>query len=132
MKFNKALLPGIVWAVVIYTLCALPGKSLPQWEWADLLSVDKLVHCTIFFVLIVLFLKGWSVSNYLTKTAMYIFIFLGVLYGGVLELLQEYVFNDRTGSMPDFIANSAGCLLAVWFYEKIKNHTFLNKIFKKL
>jgi hypothetical protein len=32
---------AIAWALLIAFLCLTPGKALPQWEWADLLSVDK-------------------------------------------------------------------------------------------
>ncbi|HNR20318.1 MAG TPA: VanZ family protein [Bacteroidia bacterium] len=128
--FNKTLLPGFIWAVFIYALCALPGKSLPAWEWADLLSVDKLVHCFIFFTLTILFIKGTELNKTTNKKHLTIIAIACIAYGAFLELLQEYFFTDRTGSLPDFIANSVGTLLAVFFYHRIKNYKWLTMVFK--
>lgn len=130
--FNKALLPGITWAVFIYILCALPGSSLPSWEWADLLSIDKLVHCLIFFVLATLLMKGWELNNPASRTSMIVIAFLCILYGVFLEVLQEYVFTDRTGSVPDLIANGAGSILGLFFFGRLKNYKWLTILFRRL
>ena len=37
----------------------------------------------------------------------------GIAYGGLTELLQKYVFTGRTCSIYDFIANVAGCIIAL-------------------
>lgn len=126
---KKEFLPSIFWAVFIYILCALPGKSLPSWEWADLLSLDKLVHAFIFFTLCIFIRKGWSINYGGNKKILIILILLCIAYGGFLELLQEYVFNDRTGSVPDFIANTFGCFLSTIFYEKAENSKWVRWVF---
>lgn len=128
--FNKALLPGITWAVLIYILCALPGKSLPSWSWADLLSVDKLVHCFIFFTLTVLLVKGTSLNKSIIKKDLIVIVIACAAYGGFLELLQEFFFTDRTGSVPDFIANTFGSLLGIFFYPWVKNNKWLMMVFR--
>ncbi|GHT57445.1 hypothetical protein FACS18945_1770 [Bacteroidia bacterium] len=49
-----------------------------------------------------------------TKPAMTaVTIALPILYGGLLELLQEYFFPPRTGDWLDFLADIAGVLLGV-------------------
>lgn len=128
--FSKTLLPGFIWAVFIYALCALPGKSLPSWQWADLLSVDKLVHCFIFFTLTILLIKGTELNKTISKRHFTIIATTCIAYGGSLELLQEYSFTDRTGSLPDFIANTFGTLLGIVFYTRIKTFKWLTMVFK--
>lgn len=128
--FSKTFLPGFIWAVFIYVLCALPGKSLPSWQWADLLSVDKLVHCFLFFTLTVLIIKGTELNKTIGKKHLALIVIACTAYGGSLELLQEYYFTDRTGSLPDFIANTFGTLLGVSFYQRIKNYKWLTMVFK--
>lgn len=41
-------------------------------------------------------------------------------YGGLLEVMQATVFSQRSGDWLDFIANSFGCLMGLWFFSKQK------------
>ncbi len=115
-------MPAIFWALFIFILCVIPGKAIPKYTWTELLSVDKLVHCFIFLVLVVLIKKAFAKSqivfpilkqNYFTLT-------LCILYGGMLELMQTYLLTDRYGSWFDFLANSMGAVLGVLLFGKIK------------
>ena len=51
-----------------------------------------------------------------------IFIIFGcVAYGGLLEVMQATVFSQRSGDWFDFIANTFGCLMGFWFFNKNKS-----------
>lgn len=105
----------LLWALVILGLCAVPGKDLPQWRWADLLSVDKLVHAGVFAVLVVLGARGLRAQHHglaMRSRAMAVLIACCVLYGGALEVMQGTLMTDRSADVLDFVANSAGCGLA--------------------
>ncbi len=41
-------------------------------------------------------------------------------YGGLLEIMQAKAFSERSGDWLDFIANSFGCLMGLWFFSKQK------------
>ena len=57
---------------------------------------------------------------------------LSIPYGGILEILQQELFEDRTADLFDFIANTFGCFLA-WFYINLKMHkTTKNMIYNYL
>jgi VanZ family protein len=113
--------PAIIWGLIIFVLCAIPGKNLPHYTWADLLSFDKIVHFTMFFILIVLLKRAWVLRHIYQKNipSNLTAIIIGIAYGGGLELMQTYFYIDRTGSWFDFLANSVGAITGAALFPKI-------------
>jgi len=116
-NFIKYKLPFICWAFIIFVLCSTPGNRIPKISWLELLSFDKLVHASIFFVLILLSLRAYQ--NKLI-TLRYLILFICIAYGGALEIMQSLLFYKRSGDIFDFIANSFGCIIGYFLFEKIK------------
>ena len=99
-----------VWATVILVLCAMPGRFIPAAGWMDLLSLDKLVHAGVFFVLAALITVNVAVNSrsggvYLASMA------IAVIYGFVLEIMQATIFIDRSFEWTDAVANSFGVVV---------------------
>ncbi|MBL7919617.1 MAG: VanZ family protein [Bacteroidia bacterium] len=108
-----------VWGAIIFALCATPGHLIPSANWLELLSFDKWVHATMFFILCsLLFLV--SIKYDQSKIWLIIYFFICVLYGGLLEVMQAKCFSNRSADWQDFVANSFGCLMAVLFFKKLK------------
>lgn len=121
--FLKNNYPALLWAVFIAVLCGMPGKDIPHISFLELLEFDKLVHASVFFVLVLLMIKGFkkiSSPLFLQNHPFTFAILLSVAYGGLLEILQGLVFIDRSADILDFIANSFGCLMAL-VYFKVRN-----------
>jgi hypothetical protein len=117
---KNSLLFAISWTVIIFILCYTPGRFIPTTNWLELLSFDKFVHAGIFFTLTCLWLIFWFKSHKLS-TALIIFTLLGcIAYGGLLEIMQATLFSQRSGDWMDFIANSIGCFIGLWFFNKQK------------
>ncbi len=114
----KKFLPFIIWTLIIFGLCSMPGKAIPRISWLELLSFDKFVHAGIFFAEQVLFMRALSFLNKKTFYGILALLFC-VLYGGSLELMQFYIFSSRSGDVLDFIANSSGALLGFLLFSKI-------------
>ena len=115
-------LPTILWALVILILCGMPGKDVPHISFLELFQFDKLVHATIFFVLVIFALRGFRLqakNKYLKTNAAMIAVASSVAYGGILEILQGTIFSERSADIFDFIANSFGCFVALLLYPKI-------------
>lgn len=114
----KKFLPFIIWTLIIFGLCSMPGKAIPKISWLELLSFDKFVHAGIFFVEQILFMRALSS---LDKKMFYgiLALLFCILYGGSLELMQFYIFSSRSGDVFDFIANSSGALLGFLLFSKI-------------
>jgi len=107
----KPLRAALAWAALILVLCLMPGSALPTWEWADLISLAKLIHAVIFGILMVLLLKGFAgqaPASPLFKNAVMIALVTTILYGCSMELLQQIPGLGRRGDILDVIANTAG------------------------
>lgn len=117
-KYPK--LSAYAWGIIIFILCSTPGNYIPSSNWLDLLSFDKFVHASIFFILAILWLNYFKINTQLHTLKIILILFFCCLYGGLLEIMQAKLFSNRSGDLLDFIANSTGCLIAPFFYSKIQ------------
>lgn len=113
-------IPMTVWALIIFVFSALPSDTI---QIPSFWNMDKIIHVVIYFVLAVLLLMGlFMTSRSISFTDSALLTLLAVVaYGGLMELLQQYVFITRHGDFLDFAANSVGAILgifAVSFYLK--------------
>ena len=126
---SKYYVPGILWGLMIFILCMLPGKSLPHWDWTDIFSFDKFVHFSLFALLAILFLRGYfkkegtMTINLFTSTAFLVAV-LCSCYGWFTELCQAWFTYDRKFEILDGIADTSGAFLgmyiAIQFVKKRK------------
>jgi len=88
----------------------------PQTELDDVPGIDKLVHTGMYFVMAGLlwleFYRGRKKTNAPMWHAWIGAFVCPLVYGGVVELLQEYCTEYRGGEWLDFAANSLGVILA--------------------
>lgn len=118
MLFKRPLLPALGWTLAIFILCATPGQYIPSADWLELLSFDKFVHASLFFVLCAL----WFVPGFRTNKPGFYFvvvILLGLAYGASLEIMQARYFSNRSADWKDMVANGVGCLLALGLRRRI-------------
>lgn len=117
----KYLWYPIVWFLVILVLCATPGKDIPHISFLELLAFDKWVHAGIFFILVLLMIRGFRMqrSGWIFDHAVIFTLVFSISYGGILELLQGAVFEDRSADVYDFIANTFGAIVGVMLYRKL-------------
>ena len=120
LLLKYSLLAAVLWTLIIFILCCTPGQYIPTTNWLELLSFDKFVHASIFFVLTCLWLISLLKINKLSNLSIILILLSCVLYGGLLEIMQATVFSNRSGDWLDFIANSFGCLMGFWFFSKKK------------
>lgn len=108
--------PAILWALFILIMCSVKlGKVSDSPLFFS--GFDKLVHCGFFFVMVV-----FSAAGYIRQQAARILPFgvlllittAAVAYGGLIELLQTYVFSWRNGDCSDFFADLIGALMAAF------------------
>jgi len=121
--FLKHLKWAMLWALLILVLCGIHGRDIPHISFLELLSFDKFVHAGIFFVLIVLTIRGFLLQTTFDKikhSPKVISLLICVSYGGLLELMQSAVFEERSADVYDFVANSFGCLVGLLLYTWIE------------
>jgi VanZ family protein len=116
-------MPALVWALFIAVLCGMPGTSVPHVSWLELLSFDKLVHASLFFVLTTLSYIGihskYKIVYFSAEPIYFGALLISIAYGGVLELLQSALFVARSADVYDFFANSFGAIVASIYFNRI-------------
>jgi VanZ family protein len=87
---------------------------------------DKIVHFGMFFLLsIVCFYDYYTLYNGNISKIKWIFwsFIIPVIYGGVIELMQKYIFSSRSAEWGDFFADMLGSftatVFALFFYNLI-------------
>lgn len=123
--FLRNNLFAITWAALIFLLCMIPGRDMPDTSFWDLLTFDKVSHTMVFAVLSFQCSLGFY-KQYAFRVLRYHAVeaatMFSILYGALLEIIQHLALTDRFGSIYDFIANTAGSLIgALWFHVLFKN-----------
>ena len=119
LSASRPALSAFLWALLIFVLCATPGRYIPSASWLDLLSFDKLVHAGIFFVLTAL-LMFVSFKMGLGQSIRFVYMALAILYGMAMEWMQANWFVERSADWMDVVANTLGCLLALLVLKRLK------------
>lgn len=117
----KAYIPAIIWVFIILFLSGYPGSELPK---IAIWQIDKFGHIimygTLSFLLLFPFVKQFLAHNKWFKISLLV-ILSCVLYGGLMEILQNNIFINRSGNWIDFMANTIGAIMgAVLFYSLLK------------
>ena len=113
--------PALLWAIFVLILCGLPGKDFPDLSFLEWLRPDKIAHLFLFGIQCLLLLIGFSRQNHfptLIKNATLYSLTLTIAYGALVEILQDYVFIQRSGDIRDASANAIGAFLGYWVYKK--------------
>lgn len=115
------LIRNIIWAIIILVLCSMPGDSLPQTSMIEIPHFDKIVHFGLFFIMGILLVSELKYQTNLGtfQIAAVVFALIAV-YGGTIEILQEYFFINRSGDLWDLCADVAGGFCSVPIYPILK------------
>ncbi len=106
------LFPAIVALLIFYLTCIVNVESIPVPE--KVFQYDKVAHFGMFFALSsIIYFDYYRLHN--GKPSIIKWLFVGlivpVIYGGVIEILQEKYFG-RSGDVMDFVADALGSLAA--------------------
>lgn len=104
MKITPTLVRwlAIAWTIIMLIGCLTPHSELPD----DLLTLnDKVQHVAIFALFTVL----WRLTGYSLMTV----ALVGVLFGGLIEVLQYVLPINRSADWIDLAADSVGVFLGL-------------------
>ncbi len=94
----------------------MPGRHLPPLLWWGFIPVDKVGHFAVYFLLEVLML--WPTRKQYTQdvsrfNGRWGSVILGMVYGVLIEILQETIGVNRAFEWADVLANSTGTCLGL-------------------
>ena len=118
-KLTRNSIPGILCGIVILILTGLPGSLFPRVK--PVVGIDKVVHLLMYAGFAFACLWGYRkqfVSNgsAYRKKAILLALVISIAYGGLTEIMQEYLVPKRTGDWLDFLADSIGTGIGVLFF----------------
>ena len=107
-SFLKYNWPSFIWAIIILYLCLVPSGSLPK---INIPHLDKMVHFTFYFVLVILMNFGWGKQSSfpaLHRNALLLIFIIACTYGFAIEIMQEVFTTTRHFELLDEVANATG------------------------
>lgn len=112
VKINSGILSGICIVVILYL--TLAPKPLPDMDLGVDYS-DKIAHLLLFFIATCVFYFDYIKSRYPRHPRLDVVVAItlsSVIFGGLIELLQELMGMGRHQDIYDFVFNSIGAVLA--------------------
>jgi len=130
IKIKPSLLPGITWFIISTILLTLPGSALPKENWLDKIWFDKWVHIGLFGIMVFLF--GWGLlkkthDNRQLKKSFLSIASSCLIYGIIMEFVQNNFIPNRSFDYGDIAADFVGCLAGWWLVNKVASHYIKNK-----
>lgn len=104
---KRARFIAILWTLLIFILCFLPGRDIPD---MNIPFIDKWAHLILFGIFSFL----WLCSSPSSKPAHFTIIFLITVFTGwLVEYIQGHYVPNRTQDMMDILADSLGGLTGI-------------------
>jgi len=102
-----------IWTIIILYL-SLGHISSPD-KITVIPFLDKVIHLSMYFILTILLLFELQLST--KKNTIAMIMLYSLLFGSLMEILQSYIFVYRSGDYLDFIFNSLGTIVALFFFK---------------
>jgi len=128
MKFKNYWKPLLI-AALILTASIMSGKQLNKVQLFEIKYFDKIIHITMYFVLVLSMFSSYLKSfTGVSKENKIVIILVAASYGLLMEGFQLFFTVDRSAEVADMIANTIGCIFGLFLYPFL----FRYKIFRVL
>lgn len=110
----KLFLKPIIWLVIICYGLFIPASELPTKPFINIPHFDKIVHFGLFFVFCLLLFRPFrkiNVNPYIYAPA------VSIVLSALLEIIQHVISSTRSSNLYDFMANTAGIVVSIFFFH---------------
>jgi VanZ family protein len=126
--FPSAVLPAIVYAVLLYWISSLPNPNAPDFglEWGD-----KINHAGAFGLMALLWFRalGWITPRRSRRSRLFLTLLLVAAYGATDEIHQSFV-PGRFADITDWIADVVGAIIAIGVVGSLRDSSsFYRRLF---
>lgn len=101
---------AILWTLLIFFLCFLPGKDIPD---VNIPFIDKWAHIILFGVFSFLWLCSAPSANLRWLLIMFV---TSVFLGWLVEYIQGHYIPNRTQDIVDIAADATGGIAGIVFF----------------
>ena len=118
MPISRNLLLPLAALIFFTILFCLPGSAFPKEDWLSEVYFDKWVHIGIFTVLLFLWCRALQINRVVFSIVL---ILLAIIYGFLIEFIQDQFVTNRSWDLGDVIADFVGsiCGALAWYgYKK--------------
>ena len=121
LESKQLLVISIIYSVFITIIFLIPTNEMPKLL-HFLIPIDKIIHVFIFLALTFLWLS--YINSLLNNTKPIVLFFILVvclLYGILIEVIQEFYVSSIEAEFFDIIADLLGVSLGLLFFRNYKN-----------
>lgn len=118
MKIRLIYYWKTILAAIVILVVSLGSFSMRQNP--DIPNLDKIIHIVIYAILsFCLFYDYGQNQNIKNNKHTLALVAIPIIYGGLMEVLQSLLTEDRMASLGDFLANISGTIIAWGIYHLI-------------
>ncbi|WP_268848769.1 VanZ family protein [Flavobacterium aestivum] len=120
---------ALFWTGIVAYFCLVESSEIPT---IDIPNLDKCIHTFFHFVFTLvwfLYLRKQLQYSNVIRPLFYSFLF-SLIFGIIIEFLQQLCTTTRSADFFDFIANAIGALLALFTVVLCNRFNILNNVFK--
>jgi VanZ family protein len=104
--------------VLFLSTRVLTGIPIPLFK-----GSDKIIHFVFYAILVALLSFGYIKSDRFNLSKLLFSAYWSILFGGLIELIQHYIVEGRSGEWEDFLANTIG----IFFSSYLLYRRYLKK-----
>lgn len=123
LNFIKYHYRTVIILIIIFYLSTVSGEKVGRVSWINIPHIDKIAHLLMYLTLSITFIYEIVKKKnelHVQKTLIILVVF-AIVYGGAMELIQEYLIKTRSGDWIDFGFNVIGASLGIPFFLIFKN-----------
>lgn len=114
---TNSLIAATAFFLLTVFLLTLPGEAFPTEGWFDKIWMfDKWVHVGLFAILVTLWCLVFTFRR--SRNLLMAFTWIGVaglVYGIIMEFVQQNYVAHRSFELADIAADAGGCVVGVIF-----------------
>lgn len=110
---KRARLAAMLWTLLVFILCFLPGKDIPE---IHIPLIDKWAHMVLFGVFSYLWHLTTPSKSVTFKAILFI---VTVFIGWLVEYVQGHYVEGRTQDAMDTLADSIGGMIGIIIYAMV-------------
>jgi len=119
LQVRAFLFIGLFYTLFITIIFLLPSSELPKVEFVN----DKIIHTLLYIVLSFVWLLFFFIYNnriIFFKNLASILI-LCIIYGIIIEILQQLLIVSRQADINDVMSNILGCIIGAATFWNVKS-----------